>query len=301
MGYDDDDNQPIRDAIASYNGLHINSAGNYSSNTNNSARFEGFPNVLVVGSTDENDDISTFSNWGSTSTHLFAPGTNILSTYGNGYSSMSGTSMAAPHVAGVAALLVARYPSLSMAQIRSSILNSVDILPSLLGLAITEGRLNAYAALGQAGSAPPVYIMVTAGLGGIVTGDGIYDEGYLVTLTATPDPGYIFVGWYENDIRINDSTTSYSFIAEEFRILEARFLMQPGFALPVFIMATAGSGGTIMGDGLYFYGDIVYLTATPDNGYTFDGWYEDNVKINGASMTYSFVATDFRMLEVRFN
>lgn len=301
IGYDDEANQPIRDAVAGYTGLFIQSAGNSSENTNDSARFEGFNNVIVVGSTDANDNCSTFSNWGSTSVHLFAPGTSILSTYEEGYASLSGTSMAAPHVAGVLALMIARYPNLSMAQQKTIILNSVDQLSQLSELSMTGGRLNANKALYEAGADSPVYITVTAGEGGTITGGGIYDYGDTVTLTATPNTGYDFIGWYENDIRINGAESTYSFVAEDYRELEARFMQQTGSETPVYIMATAGEGGIVVGGGTYFYGDIVELTAIPDTGYTFEGWYEDDVKINGAESTYSFVAEDFRMLEARFN
>jgi subtilisin family serine protease len=232
IGTNDAENQVVRDAVAAYAGLFIQAAGNGWSNTNNNPRFAGFQNVIVVGSTDINDNRSNFSDWGSTSVHLFAPGSSILSTYRNSYASLDGTSMAAPYVAGVAALLTARYPSLSMAQHRTAILEGVDVLPQLVGLSITGGRLNAYEVLKQGGSSMPVFIMAIAGVGGTVTGGGLYNAcdgscavscADIVTLIATPDIGYSFIGWYENDIRINGSTPTYSFVAEDFRMLEARF------------------------------------------------------------------------------
>jgi len=317
IGYNNAENQPIRDAVSSFTGLFIQSAGNYNSNTNNppnppfpgryGPRFEGFSNVLVVGSTDQNDNRSIWnpilnsgSNWGSASVHLFAPGSDILSTHQNGYASLSGTSMAAPHVAGVAALVVARYPSLSIAQVRNTILEGVDRLPQLENLAITGGRLNAYNILRRAGSGAPAFIMVTAGPGGTTTGGGMHEYGDIVTLTAIPNVGYDFVGWFEDDIRINGAGSTYSFIAEEFRMLEARFMRQTGSAVPVFIFATAGEGGTITGGGMYFFGNWVELNAIPDAGFVFAGWYENGIRINGHT-AYIFVAESFRMLEARFN
>ncbi|MCL2775579.1 MAG: S-layer homology domain-containing protein, partial [Oscillospiraceae bacterium] len=70
--------------------------------------------------------------------------------------------------------------------------------------------------------------------------------------------------------------------------------------LPTYtITATAGIGGTVSGGGTFDLGDSVTLTATPNSGYTFDGWYENNAKVS-ANATYTFTATTYRTLEARF-
>jgi subtilisin family serine protease len=107
------------------------------------------PNIVAVAATDYRDALASFSNFGATSVDLAAPGVNIPSTLpGNTYGSYSGTSMATPHVAGVAALLKGRNLALDDAQIKGRLLNTVDKKTALQGKVVTGGRLNAARALG---------------------------------------------------------------------------------------------------------------------------------------------------------
>jgi subtilase family serine protease len=112
------------------------------------------PNVISVASTGYTDDISWFSNYGATSVDLGAPGEDILSTtIGNSYDYASGTSMATPHVAGAAALVLS-FCDLSTAALKDTLLGSSDPLPSLEGITVSGGRLNVNNAL-HACTAPP--------------------------------------------------------------------------------------------------------------------------------------------------
>ena len=102
------------------------------------------PAIVSVAATDSRDSLAWFSNYGTTSVDLAAPGVNIFSTLpGNRYGTLSGTSMATPHVAGVAALALAVDPSLSVAQLKSRLIDNADPIASLLGKTASGGRLNA--------------------------------------------------------------------------------------------------------------------------------------------------------------
>ena len=110
------------------------------------------PNVICVAASDQDDALAGMSNYGRLSVDLAAPGRRILSTLPNGeWGLMSGTSMAAPHVAGTAALITSLYPEASVAAKRAALLSTVDGRPSLAGRTLTGGRLNAARAL----SSPP--------------------------------------------------------------------------------------------------------------------------------------------------
>ncbi len=179
--------QALADAIVAAgqaNQLFIAAAGNdYGNNNDDYPMYPAaYPpdNIIAVAASDHNDNMAYFSNYGPTTVDLAAPGVNILSTVpGNGYDgTFSGTSMATPHVSGVAALLLSKNPGALYQDVKGWILDNVTPLPQWDGLTVTGGRLNATDALlysnphFQLDNTPA--LPFTIGPGGSVAFDVIY-------------------------------------------------------------------------------------------------------------------------------
>jgi Subtilase family/FG-GAP-like repeat len=148
-----DSSQALYDAIAAamQDGiLFVAAAGNDFSDNDQFPEYPAsfyLPNIIAVAASDRNDNLVTFSNTGKHTVHIAAPGRDILSTLpGNSYGLDSGTSMATPHVTGVAALLSAQNASLDWRSIKNSILAGGDTLAAFQNT-ITGKRLDANGAM----------------------------------------------------------------------------------------------------------------------------------------------------------
>jgi hypothetical protein len=131
--------------------------------------------------------------------------------------------------------------------------------------------------------------------GGTISGDGQYDCGSQVTLTANPGSCYTFVNWTENGTQVSTSAT-YSFGATANRTLVANF-GKNGYIISA--SASPSGGGTVTGGGGYSCGSQATVTAHANSGYQFFNWTE-NGNVVSTSATYTFTVTGNRTLVANF-
>lgn len=139
------------DAMGDAGILNVFAAGNSGTNNETSPHFPSnytSPSILAVTASDQNDN--RVFNFGPISVDIGAPGVGILSTISSSnsaYGVKGGTSMATPHVTGAAALLASHSPGLSVASLKATLMNSVDVLGNWNGVVKSGGRLNVSRAL----------------------------------------------------------------------------------------------------------------------------------------------------------
>lgn len=122
-------------AAAGNNSLDLDSIKSYP------ASYE-LPNIIAVAATDHRDLLASFSNYGRRSVHVGAPGVRILSTVPNqGYALFSGTSMAAPHVSGLIAIIKSRFPALDYRGIKNLVIAGGTPIASLTTKTISGRRI----------------------------------------------------------------------------------------------------------------------------------------------------------------
>lgn len=146
--------EALKEAISHANDagiVFVAASGNSSSNNDSRPTYPAnydLPNVITVGSFAATGSASSFSNYGVKTVHVFGPGSSIVSTVPNGrYSSMSGTSMACPHVSGVVGLMLAQKPTLTPSEVRDILISTSKKTSKLQGRSVSSGRVDAYEAL----------------------------------------------------------------------------------------------------------------------------------------------------------
>lgn len=175
------------------------------------------------------------------------------------YRFLLGTSMATPHVAGLAGLLLSVNPNLTVPQLRNAILNSVDRKTSLRGKVSTGGRINARTALAsvvtnfsvtvnKAGAGTGTVTSDSSGIDCGTTCNGQFPQGRTVHLAAIPDPGSIFAGW-DGDCHGTDCSLTHD------ATVTAIFSIAPSTPVP----SESTGGGCTLAPGTP--GDIVLPAA----------------------------------------
>ncbi len=165
--------------------VFVAAAGNDGRNNDSTPQYPAsydVDGIIAVAANDHNGALASFSNYGA-SVDVSAPGVGILSTLPtDSWGAFDGTSMATPHVAGIAALLLSVDPNLTVNEMKWDILNGIDAggLPVLTG-----GRANAYKALQNALTAPEVAASVTSLSGSTVSPGGSVTYSASVTNTGT--------------------------------------------------------------------------------------------------------------------
>jgi len=197
--------QALRDAIAAANTagiLFVCAAGNESNNVDDTpsypSAFAGsLPGTISVAAVDQSGNLASFSNYGHGSVSLAAPGVQIESTYpGNGYTTLSGTSMSTPYVSGIAVLLWSHEPSLTAEQVKQRIVDTSQPLNSLASIVTRSGRASAYAALTNSTMPPqsPVIARYPQFTKHSVTidGFGFVNGSSVIEVNGTPLDGIIY-------------------------------------------------------------------------------------------------------------
>jgi len=131
--------------------LLVTSSGNTGADGDLKKSYPGcypYNNIINVAASNWFDEMEDYSTWGAVSVDVCAPGTQILSTVAiDKYEYYSGTSMAAPHVAGVAALVKSVRTDWDASMLKEAILSTVDPLVTAMGKTVSGGRVNAGAAV----------------------------------------------------------------------------------------------------------------------------------------------------------
>jgi uncharacterized protein YqjF (DUF2071 family) len=144
-----------KQSIESFSGIFVAASGNASENNDAYPQYPcsyNSANIICVASSDQKDNLSDFSNYGPTTVDIMAPGENILSVFQgeledsssrDDYAFVSGTSLAAPMVSGITALLYAHQPTASISTIRETLLKSSDHFSDYSNNIYCGRRLNA--------------------------------------------------------------------------------------------------------------------------------------------------------------
>lgn len=140
--------------------LFVAASGNDGTNTDASPAYPAgysLNNIISVAALDRSDKLASFSNYGGASVDIGAPGVDIYSCTAasdTSYATYDGTSMAAPYVSGVAVLVKAKFPNISVAELKQRLLNNARSITTLSNKTVSGGAVSASGALGSIATDP---------------------------------------------------------------------------------------------------------------------------------------------------
>ena len=208
--------QALKDAIDTSGSLFVAAAGNNDINNDVDPSYPASydsQNILSVAAVDRFGNKAWFSNFGANSVDISAPGVEILSSVpGNTYASLDGTSMAAPHAAGVAALAASGDPALlsDPVALKNHIMDTGKPVPAMAGITVTGDMVDAEAAVGG-GSAPANDNFAQAQMisGSVASLDGTTKRA----TRETNEPDHYTSNPNDADLWLGDHTVWYSWKA----------------------------------------------------------------------------------------
>ena len=146
--------QPLCDAIAQAGAsgvLFVAAAGNDGTDNDSTGSWPAncpAPNLVSVAATTSTDGLASFSNYGASQVDVGAPGESVASTLpGGAFGYKSGTSMAAPHVTGIAAVVLGMHPGFTPGQLKTAVMSGGQTDPALAGLTVSGRRVDLLGAL----------------------------------------------------------------------------------------------------------------------------------------------------------
>ncbi len=165
------------------------------------------PNIISVAAVDQEGYLASWSNYGTWSTHIAAPGVNILSTLpGNNYDYWDGTSMATPHVTGAIALIASRFPGENALEWKARLYVSARPISDLDMRVATGGMVDLYSAL-TTGNRPAIFSIsprkVQEGQSLTITGYGFGNSGDAGIVVFPPDMEAEIISWENEKIQCN--------------------------------------------------------------------------------------------------
>ena len=177
--------------IRNYNGLFVQSSGNSGHNDDLYAdrnEYKNLPNLIIVGAVDESDNITYYSDYGTQTVHIAAPGNLTVLTRDGEATEEWGTSFSAPLVAATAALMLQANPNLTAAQLKTYILNSADTVPQLEGKIQGARRLNVKKSVKSVVTDASKLRIACLDNGGVLkVKEGAYNTGWSITDTGVSD------------------------------------------------------------------------------------------------------------------